>query len=424
MNIFCGMSATDNQAVIASDAFYEKMVVSLAVDGSASEEGIQRILENNFRKHISIGRISRILGQAADRAAEFDASIDLSGIRQGANDEIFQCGAPVLTGIDPVSTYVYLLKQGHDRSAATWQAVMEDCKARNLDLEVSISDFGAGLLSGIPKAFPDAVIQPDLFHWLMELGKEVSSQERKAYSLLSEYFQYEDALDGQRVHEKTFQKLLGLEEKLGPALDRCDTLQILYGWLKEMTCYNGYGYPDVVSLCGWVLDRMEETAGEPGSRLSHAISKARKNLLGVLVYLQRAEKALMDYAARHGYPTEAFVLLYKISGYQPGSLEYQGADRRLRRLLKGTYADCYLKVQGILDGVKRASSLVENLNGRLRPYMNLKRMVPEKFLTLLKVYFNTKKYRRSRKAERKRKSPLELLTGQKHKDFYDIVCGR
>ncbi len=424
MDIFCRMSATENQAIAASNAFYEKMVVSLALDGSASEEGIQRILENNFGKHISIGRISRILNQAADRAAEFDASIDLSGIRQGANDEIFQCGTPVLTGIDPVSTYIYLLRQEHGRSAATWQAVMEDCKARNLDLEASISDFGTGLLSGIPKAFPDAVIQPDLFHWLMELGKEVSSQERKAYSLLSEYYQYEDALNGQRVHGKTFQKLLVVEEKPGPALDRCDTLRILYGWLKEMTSYNGYGYPDVVSLCRWILDRMEETAGETGSRLSHAISKTRKNLPDVLAYLERAEKALRDYAVKHGYPPEAFVLLYKISGYQPGSLEYRGADRRLRRLLKRSYADCYLKVHGILDGVKRASSLVENLNGRLRPYMNLKRMVPEKFLTLLKVYFNTKKYRRSRKAERKGESPLELLTGQKHKDFYDIVCER
>ena len=93
-------------------------------------------------------------------------------------------------------------------------------------------------------------------------------------------------------------------------------------------------------------------------------------------------------------------------------------------MLKEGYADGYLKVQEILEGVKRASSLVENLNGRLRPYMNLKRMVPEKFLTLLKVYFNTKRYRRSRKAERVGKSPLELLTGQKHEDFYDIVSGR
>ncbi len=226
----------------------------------------------------------------------------------------------------------------------------------------------------------------------MELGKEISSQERKAYSLLSDYYQYEDALNGQRLHEKTFQKLLAVEEKLLPALDRCDTLLILYEWLREMTRCNGYDRGDVASLCGWILERMEETAGESSGRLSQALSKTRKNLPGILVYLERIEKALRDYALEHGYPGEAFVLLYK--------------------------------VQEILDGVKRASSLAENLNGRLRPYMNLKRMVPEKFLTLLKVYFNTKRYRRSRKADQVGKSPLELLTGQKHEDFYGIVCGR
>ena len=424
MDVFCENFAPNLQVIVTDDHFYEKLVVSLALDGFASEEGIKRVLKNNFGKHISMGKISQILTKAADRAAEFDASIDLSGIRQGANDEIFQCGLPVLTGIDPVSTYIYLLQQENDRSAPTWQAAMETCKARNLNLEASISDFGTGLLSGIPKAFPDAVIQPDLFHWLMELGKEISSQERKAYSLLSDYYKYEDALNGQRIHEKTFRKLLAVEEKLFPALNRCDTLQILYGWLKEMTQCNGYDRRDVISLCEWILESMKETAGESGGRLCQAISKTLKNLPDVLVYLERAEEALWDYALEHGYPPEAFILMYKMSGYGFGTPKYEAADRRVRRKLKKAYADCYLKVREILDGVKRASSLVENLNGRLRPYMNLKRMVPEKFLTLLKVYFNTKRYRRSRRAERVGKSPLELLTGQKHEDFYDIVCGR
>ncbi len=425
INLFCEKFIPDDvQVIAANEHFYEKMVISLALDGFASEEGIQRFLETNFQKHFSIGKISHILNRAADRAAEFDKSVDLSGIRQGANDEIFQCGMPVLTGIDPVSTYIYLLQQADDRSAQTWQDTMEACKARNLNLDVSISDFGTGLLSGIPKAFPDAVIQPDVFHWMMELGKEVSSQERKAYALLSDYYRYENALDGQRVHEKTFQKLLSLEEKLTPALERCDTLQTLYQWLKEMAGYHGYRYQDALSLCDWILDRMEEAAGEDAGRLRRALSKVRKNLPDVLVCLKRVEEALGAYALEHGYPPEAFLLMYRMSGYPPASPEYRAADKRVRRILKKTYGDCYLKVQEILDGVKRASSLVENLNGRLRPYMNLKRMVPEKFLTLLKVYFNTKKYRRSRKAERVGKSPLELLTGQSHEDFYDIVCER
>ena len=411
------------QILIADEHFYEKMIISLALDGTASEEGIQRILENNFQKHVSIGKISNILNQAARRAAEFDESVDLSGIRQGANDEIFQCGNPVLTGVDADTGYVYLLQPAADRTADTWENAMKSCKSRNLELDVSISDFGTGLLGGIPKAFPNACIQPDLFHFLMEIGKEISSQERRVYAMLADYYKCEEALSGKRVHEKTFQKLLSLEENLSPAIERCDRLLTLYHWLREMTRYQGYCYPDVLSLCYWILDQMEDTAGIT-DKLRKVLAKTRRNLPDVLIYLERAEKVLREYAMKKGYPEETFVLMYRMQGYHPGSQEYRSADRRLRHILKKKYADAYLEIEGILKGVKRASSLVENVNGRLRRYMNLKRMIPEKFLTLLKVYFNTKKYRRSRKAEHVGKSPLELLTGQEHPDFYDIVCGR
>lgn len=75
----------------------------------------------------------------------------------------------------------------------------------------------------------------------------------------------------------------------------------------------------------------------------------------------------------------------------------------------------------ILGRTKRASSLVENLNSRIRVYMNLKRIVPEKYFTLLKVYLNTRKYHRSRIPERVGKSPLELLTGKKYPEFLEVL---
>ena len=237
----------------------------------------------------------------------------------------------------------------------------------------------------------------------MELGKEISSQERNVYAMLTDYYKYEEALSGQRVHEKTFRKLLSLEEKLFPAIERCDKLLTLYDWLREMTRYQGYCYQDVLSLCYWILDQMEETAGIT-DKLRKVLARTRRNLPDVLLYLERAEKALRECARKKGYPEDSLVLMYRMRGYHPDSQEYRSADRRLRHILKKKYADVYLEIEGILKGVKRASSLVENLNGRLRRYMNLKRMIPEKFLTLLKVYFNTKKYRRSRIAEHVGKS--------------------
>ena len=62
------------------------------------------------------------------------------------------------------------------------------------------------------------------------------------------------------------------------------------------------------------------------------------------------------------------------------------------------------------------------LNSRIRVYMNLKCMVPEKYFILLKVYFNTRKYHRSRVTERKGKSPLEIMTRKEYPEFLEILA--
>jgi len=69
-----------------------------------------------------------------------------------------QGGTPILTGIDPESTYIYLLEEASDRTGETWQIYMQDCKDRGLQLETSINDSGSGLLSGIPKVYVDCHI--------------------------------------------------------------------------------------------------------------------------------------------------------------------------------------------------------------------------------------------------------------------------
>jgi len=204
-------------------------------------------------------------------------------------------------------------------------------------------------------------------------------------TLLSDYYRWEEALNGRRIHEKTFEKLLSLEEKFPLVLECYDELQILYQWLREMIDYHGYHYEDAISMCRWIFKKMEEAAGEDCHRLKKVLAKTSRNLPSVLGCLKRGEDSLKVYAVEHGYSSEAFILMYRIQGYQPNFIEYQAADRRIRHLLKGAYGSCYLEMQGILEGVKRASILVENLNGRLRKYMNLKRMVPKNFYSIKSV---------------------------------------
>jgi hypothetical protein len=62
----------------------------------------------------------------------------------------------------------------------------------------------------------------------------------------------------------------------------------------------------------------------------------------------------------------------------------------------------------------RCSSMVENLNSRLRNYFTLRRQVGGEYLGLLQFFLNHRTFLRSRVAERVGKSPKQLMTGQGH----------
>ena len=69
----------------------------------------------------------------------------------------------------------------------------------------------------------------------------------------------------------------------------------------------------------------------------------------------------------------------------------------------------------------RSSALVENLNSRLRTYFTLRRHLGGSYLDLLRFFLNHRRFARSRHAERRGKSPRELLTGQGHPHWLTLL---
>jgi hypothetical protein len=369
---------------------------------------------------VSAGYISNVINEASVRAQSFDDQVDLSGIIQGANDEIFQCGSPVLVGMDPESTYTYLLEEASDRSAETWETYLEDRKDRGLALEVSINDGGTGLMAGIPKAFPNAEIQTDTFHTLYTMGKEISKIERKAYSLIKGEQALEENLSGKRPRKKNEIALEEIKPKTTEAINTYDTLYILFCWFKEMLGFAGYGIEDSRMLCLYILQEMEKVSANHTGLLKE-ITKARKHLHSLLLFVRRLERGMAVCSNKTGIPVEAFQLMYRQLSYSPSSVQSNEAQIDLVHILKEKYTEARAQFQNLLNTVKKASSMVENLNGRIRVYMEVKRVVPTRFFVLMKVYFNTRRYKRSRRNERIGRSPLELLTGTPQPDFFQAL---
>ena len=79
---------------------------------------------------ISVGCVHDVLQAATRQAGVINHEQDLSGIRVGLHDEIFQGATPVLAGVDAASTYCYLLAAEHRRDADTWGVHLLDAAAQ------------------------------------------------------------------------------------------------------------------------------------------------------------------------------------------------------------------------------------------------------------------------------------------------------
>lgn len=344
----------------------------------------------------------------------------MDGIRHGANDEIFQGQTPILTGIDLDSTYTYMLEEMPDRTSDTWQIVMLDCKDRGLNLETSTNDGGTGLMSGIPKVFDNIEIQADTFHVMYEMGKVVSRIERNAIAQVNREYALEKGASRKKAKQKTVDEYEESISQTKSILNACDIINILYVWLKELLGFSGYNIKDTADLIEWVLSEMENVAaGHPG--LLKECAKVRKNIPLLLSFITRLDKRIEIYAKDMGIPPDAFRIMYQQMSCSTESQQYQDLEYQLVLMLMHKYNTARVLFQKLLKETHKASSLVENLNGRIRTYIQMKRVIPTHFFVLIKVYFNLRKYRRSRCCERVGKSPLELLTGEPHPEFLEAL---
>jgi hypothetical protein len=100
---------------------------------------------------------------------------------------------------------------------------------------------------------------------------------------------------------------------------------------------------------------------------------------------------------------------------------YRQGWGRLRATLGKAFHAVFAAVSDAMTHTPRSSSLVENLNSRLRNYFTLRRHLGAPYLELLRFFLNHRRFVRSRRAEREGKSPRELMTGQPHPHWMTLL---
>ena len=97
-----------------------QLIVALALICRGSYRGVVEFLRDLLGVAVSLGCVHDVLQAATRQASAINQGQDLSGIRVGLHDELFQGATPVLAGVDAASTYCYILAAEDRRDADTW----------------------------------------------------------------------------------------------------------------------------------------------------------------------------------------------------------------------------------------------------------------------------------------------------------------
>ncbi len=92
-------------------AWLRQLTLGLVLICHSPLRGVHELLRDVFDYPIALGTIHNMVARAVPQARQHNEVHDLSRVRIGALDEIFQAGRPVLVGCDADSTYCFLLSQ-------------------------------------------------------------------------------------------------------------------------------------------------------------------------------------------------------------------------------------------------------------------------------------------------------------------------
>ncbi|MGF6980412.1 hypothetical protein QFZ94_008929 [Paraburkholderia sp. JPY465] len=167
LDVAFSLTAPDDEVLFqlpVTRPWLRQVMLGLTLICRSSYRGVVEFMRDLLGVCVSVGSVHNLQQWAAQQARAINREQDLSGIRVGLHDEIFQGSQPVLTGVDAESTYCYLLAGEKHRDADTWGVNLLDTSRQGLAPDYTIADAAQGLRAGQKAAWGDTPCHGDVFH--------------------------------------------------------------------------------------------------------------------------------------------------------------------------------------------------------------------------------------------------------------------
>jgi transposase-like protein len=408
-------------------AWLRQLVLGLVLICHSSTRGVVELLLAVFNYRISLGKVHNIVHSAVPDAGRINQKYDLSRILIGLLDEIHQGSDPVLVGVDARSTFCFLLSQEEHRDADTWGIRLLELADRGFAPEATVADFAAGLRAGQQEALPGVPCRGDVFHALYNIGPPVRYLENRAYEAIDARTKLErKQATAQRRHGRKDQ---GLAKKLSyarsaeaQAIALADEVALLARWLRyDILSVTGPEYAIRRDLLDFVVAELRAREPACPQRIRPVRTMLENQGDNLLAFAVQLDRDLANLAQEWQISVTTAREVLQVQFLPISDPKRYRREAALRETLRGRYHGVSADVQELSNQVVRASSMVENLNSRLRSYFFLRRQLGTDYLTLLQFFLNHRQYLRSEVPSRVGRSPAELLTGEPHAHWLELL---
>lgn len=406
-------------------AWIRMCVVALLLICRSSYRGVIEFLRDILDVKMSIGTVHNIFKAVVPHAQSINQAQDLSNVRIGVHDELFQGGTPVLAGTDHDSGYCYLLSAEEHRDADTWGIQLLDVRDQGLNPAHTIADQAKGLRAGQEIALPGIACHGDCFHLFYDLERLTGFFDRRADGCTTTRQQ----LDRKMAQAKQKGRGNTLSKKLAIARACEDTflslardVRVLADWLHD----------DLLSLAGPELTTRQELYDVVVEELMaleplcpHRIRPVRRSLQNqrddLLAFVTVLDTKLATISERYEVSPHLVQALCELSNLPDDSPLRWQREHTLRHRLTWKFFDVQHAVSEAMATTPRTSSVIENFNSRLRNYFFLRKHLGTSYLDLLRFFLNHRTFLHTTRPERMGKSPAELLTGRPHAHWLELL---
>jgi hypothetical protein len=427
-NISKIFSPKEQEKQILKKELISRMLLHRMV-GKSSIEAISTIMKYDALDYSSVGSVSQSLSAIGAllpsvQIIPIDEKIEITAIA----DEIFIGNQPILITVEPRSSVILAIELVNDRKKVTWSEHISKIESEGkIEIVSMVTDEGTGLRSAISDK--GIFWQPDTYHAIAHrLGKWVHILEQRAYKRIAIEYERKRVISSAKtkkiINQRRY-KYNKAKKKTLEGIELYENFLYLYTHIiKELQPFHSNGeIRDRVIAKEKIEVALELMKSLKHEHINSQITSIEKILPELLNYFEETKKAIQR-CKKLGIDDETITTLTLAWQWDKALTKAKKEDRRKRakteslfylEYAKDILGDNYEKIKIAvffeLNSIIQASSMVENINSILRPYLDhSKNQVTQEFLNLFAYYHN---HRRYKAGKRKGKTPMEILTGEK-----------